>query len=133
MILYKQGKVNKLKFLLRLICNRFMLSVIIIFLFALDFKFLTLNPLRTYSLNQPTVTATEYYEVELGAAKIFVFISYDGSNIHLVPTDTIPLAMIENPTIVAWYYYFGAVALANIIPFHWFFKKEKRKPQTKKK
>lgn len=110
-----------------------MLSVIIIFLFALDFKFLTLNPVRTYSLNQPEVTASEYYEVELGAAKIYVFIFYDGTNIHLVPTDAIPdIAMIENPTVVAWYYYFGGIALANIIPFHWFFKKENPKPKKKK-
>ena len=123
-----------MNFLLKLILNRFILSILIIFLFALDFKFLTISPLRYYSLNQPEVAATEYYEVELGAAKIYVYISYDGSNIHLVPTDNLPVGTtIENPTMVAWYYYGLALALTNIIPWKWFTKSDKSKDKKKKK
>ena len=69
-------KVNTMNFILRLILNRFVLSILIIFFFLIDFKFVKLNPLQYYSLNQPQVDASEYYEVELGSAKIYVYIHY---------------------------------------------------------
>ena len=122
-----------MKFLLKLILNRFVLSLLIIFLFLMDFKFLQLNPFAYYSFNQPTVAASEYYEVELGSATVYVYISYDGQNIHLVPSSDLPdLTLTENPTLVAWYYYFGAYFLANVIPWGFFFPKDKSKDKKKK-
>ena len=121
-----------MNFLLKMILNRFILSVLIIFFFLIDFKFLTLNPLRTYSLHKPLNEANEYYEVELGSALVYVYIHYDGSHIHLVPKDDTPLpSLTQNQPLIAWYYYFGSLALVNIIPFKWFLTSKKSKKKQK--
>lgn len=111
-----------------------MLSVLIIFLFALDFKMLKLFPNQVYSVNRPpiTATATEYYEIQFGEPTLYIEITYHEGSIHLVPKDTLNPVLVLNAPIVSWYWYVGALALANIIPFHWFTKKDKPKHNKQK-
>lgn len=122
-----------MKFLIRLIFNRLILSLLVLFFFAIDYNFLTLNPLQYYTIEKPVVAATEYYEVEIGEALIYIEISYDNNRIHLVPTTEVPSSsLVKNKTIVSWYYYLGAMAVVNIFPFGLFFKSKKKNVKKKK-
>ncbi|VEU82487.1 hypothetical protein [Acholeplasma hippikon] len=122
-----------MKFLLRLVFNRLILSLLIILFFALDYNFVKLNPVQYYAFEKPVVAATEYYEIELGEAKFYVHIAYDNERIHLVPTNEVPSSSLTlNKPIISWYYYGLALALANIIPFGFFFKSNKKKDKKKR-
>lgn len=123
-----------MKLLLKLILNRFILSILLIFFFAIDFKFIRLNPMETYSFSRPPITsqANGYYIVELGEPEIYIEVFYQDGKIHLVPTSNTPSA--STPLIqplVDWYYYALALALVNIIPFRWFTKTKKVKKRKK--
>ncbi len=111
-----------------------MLSLIILFLFALDFKLLKLFPTEFYDFNRApeSVLATEYYEIQFGEPTLYIEITYHEGRIHLVPKDTLDPTLILNAPMVAWYYYVGALALANIIPFKWFLKTDKPKNKNQK-
>jgi len=125
-----------MNFLLKLILNRMILSILIIFLFALDYNFITFNPNQVYSLNRPPVEAqaTEYYEIQFGEPILYIEITYFNNSIHLVPTtDSSVTSLVLNQPLVPWYYYALSLALANIIPFRWFFKKDNHKQNKKMK
>lgn len=123
-----------MKLLLRLIFNKFILTLLILFLFAIDYRFLIIDPVQYYTFEKPVVAATEYYEVELGEAVIYINISYDNNRIHLVPTNDIPSTSLnKRETFVSWYYYLGGIALVQIIPFSIFFKTNKKKDNKKNK
>lgn len=116
-----------------LLLNRFVLSIIIFVLFAFDFKLIKMNPLRFYSLNQPSGAPTEYYEIEFGAPKLYIKIYYEGNKIHLVPTDNISgynLTLV-NP-VLSWYYYAGLLVLVNVFPFGLINKSKRKKKKMDK-
>jgi len=122
-----------LRLLKTLLLNRFVFSIIILVLFSFDFKLITLDPLRFYSLEQPTGVPTEYYEIEFGAPTLYIKIYYENDKIHLVPTDNIDgLNLTEVNPVLAWYYYAGLLVLVNIFPFS-LINKSKQKKKKKDK
>jgi len=123
-----------MKLLLKLILNRFILSILIMLFFAMDYKMIALNPFQTYSVKRPpeTVIANNYYVIEFGETDIYVEVTYLDNHIHLVPKSSLPSAAVElKQPVLAWYYYGLALALANIIPFGWFTKTKKQKKRKK--
>ncbi|WP_264229283.1 hypothetical protein [Acholeplasma laidlawii] len=124
-----------MKLLLKLILNRFMLSILIIFFFALDYKFVRLNPVELYTVKRPpeTTLADSYYVIEFGETDIFIEITYLDGKIHLVPKSELSNPLTEeNKPLIAWYYYVLGLALANTIPFGWFTKSKKVSKKHKK-
>ncbi|WP_162146811.1 hypothetical protein [Acholeplasma granularum] len=126
-----------MKFILKLILNRFILSILIFFVFALDFNMLKLMPTQMYSYNRPPASAisSAYYEIELGAPKIYIEITYDENNIYLVPKSELSSHLttddLDQP-LIAWYYYAFTLALVNIIPFNWFTRTKKSNKKQRK-
>lgn len=121
-----------MRLLYRLFINRFILSLLVLALFALDYFFIQVIPMRIISFTEPNVTASEYYEVELGEAKIYVLIHYDGDKIHLVPTTITPdNSLTQKNVIIPYYYYALALVIVNIIPWKIFFPSKKKKKKDK--
>lgn len=123
-----------MKLLKLLFLNRFILSILVIALFAFDYSLVKLNPFSYYSLSQPTVPPSEYYEVEFGSPTIYVKIYYEGNRIHLVPTDDISgFNLIKVEPILSWYYYGLILVIVNIFPFGLFNKSKKKESKKKRK
>lgn len=124
-----------MKLLLKLILNRFILSILILLFFTLDYKMMRINPFEMYTVARPpeSVAADAYYIIEFGETDIFVEVTYLDGKIHLVPkSELVDNSTTQNQPIVSWYYYVLALALANIIPFGLFTKTKKVK-KTKRK
>lgn len=123
-----------MKLLLKLILNRFILSLIILFFFSLDYKMVRLNPFEYYSVTRPPISAVAdgYYIIEFGETDIYIEVTYLDGHIHLVPkSDVPPASLVQIQPLLPWYYYGLLLALANIIPFGWFMKSSKPKKRKK--
>ncbi len=117
-----------MRLLKKLLLNRFIFSIIILIVFAFDYKMYTIEPLRFYSFEKPqTLIANEYYEVEFGAPSIYVQVFYEGNKIHLVPTSIPPILSELYKPLIAWYYYLGALVIVNIFPFSIFHGKKRNR------
>ena len=123
-----------MKLLLKLILNRFILSILLLFFFSLDYKMVRLNPFEYYSVTRPPISAVAdgYYIIEFGETDIYIEVTYLDGLIHLVPKSNVPdPSLVQIQPLVAWYYYGLLLALANIIPFSWFMKSSKPKKRKK--
>lgn len=124
-----------MKTLLKLILNRFILSILIILFFSLDYKMIRVSPFEMYTVSRPPVSSVvdEYYIIEFGETDIFVEVTYLDGKIHLVPKSELSNSLtLHKQPIIPWFYYVLGLALANIIPFGWFTKSKKPIKKHKK-
>lgn len=124
-----------MKFLLRLIFNRFILSLLIFTFFFIDYKFVQIEPLAYYNIGETEVLPTSYYEVPLGKAHVYVYVSVDGDKIYLNTSNAAPIdaLTLKHEPLLQWYYYLAAIGLVSVIPFNIFFKKNKKNDKKKNK
>ncbi|HEY8405295.1 MAG TPA: hypothetical protein VIK67_00320 [Acholeplasma sp.] len=124
--------------LLRMIFNKYVLSVLILFMLLFDYKIISLyhQEFSIFSFSEVPAEAETYgyYEVQLDVFGIhWLEVKIHEGKIYQIPVEetAVDQTMVENPIIPA-YGYLIMFVVAWIFPFKWIFKKSKKKKNKDK-